>query len=64
MKASVRQLYRQTADLTGQTLTIQGWVRTIRDQKQFGFISLNDGTFFLPLQEESRTFLPGCWSDI
>ncbi len=50
MKASVRQLYRQTADLTGQTLTIQGWVRTIRDQKQFGFISLNDGTFFLPLQ--------------
>ncbi|MDD2457540.1 MAG: asparagine--tRNA ligase [Eubacteriales bacterium] len=50
MNASVRQLYRNTADYAGQSVTVSGWVRTIRDQKQFGFISLNDGTFFLPLQ--------------
>ena len=50
MNASVRQLYRNTAEYAGQSVTVSGWVRTIRDQKQFGFISLNDGTFFLPLQ--------------
>jgi asparaginyl-tRNA synthetase len=50
MNVSVRQLYRSTADYAGQLITVSGWVRTIRDQKQFGFISLNDGTFFLPLQ--------------
>ena len=34
----------------GQTVRVAGWIRTLRDQKQFGFISLNDGSFFSPLQ--------------
>ncbi len=50
MNVSVRQLYRSTDDYAEKVITVSGWVRTIRDQKQFGFISLNDGTFFLPLQ--------------
>jgi asparaginyl-tRNA synthetase len=50
MNVSVRQLFRDTAAFENQTVTVKGWVRTIRDQKQFGFISLNDGTFFASLQ--------------
>lgn len=46
----VRDLFRRAAEMTGQTVTVAGWIRTIRDQKQFAFISLNDGTFFSNLQ--------------
>src|SRR5699024_6975881 len=36
--------------LGGQTVTVGGWVRTIRDMKTFGFIELNDGSCFKNLQ--------------
>ena len=36
--------------LAGQTVTVGGWVRTIRDLKGFGFIELNDGSCFKNLQ--------------
>ncbi len=35
---------------SGQTLTVCGWVRTVRDMKNFGFIELNDGSCFKSLQ--------------
>ncbi len=41
----------------GKTVRVSGWVRTVRDSKTFGFIELNDGTFFKNLQivfEEGR----------
>ena len=47
---SVRSLFREPVKYAGQTVTVAGWIRTIRDQKQFAFISLNDGTFFSNLQ--------------
>ena len=48
-KFVIRDLYRSTpAD--GTQMTVSGWVRTVRDSKAFAFISLNDGTFFKPLQ--------------
>ena len=48
-KTTIRTLYRQTpAD--GSVVTGYGWVRTVRDSKTFGFIELNDGTFFKNLQ--------------
>lgn len=47
---SVRNLYRQTEQYIDCTVTVAGWIRTLRDQKQFGFINLNDGTFFNPMQ--------------
>ena len=47
---AVRSLYRQTADYLDRSVTVAGWIRTLRDQKQFGFINLNDGTFFNSLQ--------------
>ncbi len=31
-------------------MSVGGWVRSIRDSKTFGFIVVNDGTFFKPLQ--------------
>lgn len=47
---SVRDLFRNSEAMSGQTVQVAGWIRTIRDQKQFAFINLNDGTFFNNLQ--------------
>lgn len=47
---TIKDLYRNTDQYTGQTITVGGWVRSIRDSKTFGFIVLNDGTFFETLQ--------------
>lgn len=50
MKVSIKQLYRQTDQYIGKQIEIAGWVRTIRDSKTFGFIEINDGSFFKNLQ--------------
>ena len=47
---SVRELFRNTDAYAGKTVTIGGWVRNRRPSKQFGFIVLNDGTYFSPVQ--------------
>ena len=47
---SVRDLFKHTEDYAGKTVTVGGWVRSIRASKQFGFIVLGDGTFFNPVQ--------------
>lgn len=47
---TVKNLYRNTAEFDGKTVTIGGWARTIRDSKVFGFIELNDGSFFKNVQ--------------
>ncbi|MGL5914700.1 MAG: OB-fold nucleic acid binding domain-containing protein, partial [Culicoidibacterales bacterium] len=47
---AIRKLYRQTEQFIGQTVQVSGWIRTNRDQKEFGFIMLNDGTFFQGVQ--------------
>ena len=46
----VRTLFKNTDDYAGKTVTVGGWVRNNRDSKNFGFIVLNDGTYFTPLQ--------------
>ncbi len=50
MRATVKDIYRKTADFLGQTVTLHGWVRTVRDNKSFGFIELNDGSYFKNIQ--------------
>ncbi len=53
---SVRSLFTGTP-ASGAHIQVSGWIRTIRDSKAFGFIELNDGTFFKNLQivmEEGR----------
>ena len=46
---SIRDLYKDSSYVGGQ-VEVCGWVRSIRDSKTFGFIVLNDGTYFEPLQ--------------
>ena len=46
----VKDLYRNTNTYVGKTIEVSGWVKTIRDSKNFGFIELNDGSFFKNVQ--------------
>ncbi len=46
----IKSLYRDTKKYLGQTIKVSGWVRTSRSAKDFGFIELNDGSFFKGLQ--------------
>lgn len=50
VKSTIRQLYRQPKDFFDKEVSISGWVRTERVSKNFGFIEVNDGTFFKNLQ--------------
>ena len=47
---SIRDIFRNREKYLNQTVTVGGWVRSNRAQKSFGFVVLNDGTFFEPLQ--------------
>ena len=47
---TVREIYRDREKFIGQEITVGGWIRTVRDSKTFGFVVLNDGTFFETLQ--------------
>ena len=46
----IRELFRNREEYAGKEIVVRGWVRGNRASNQFGFISLNDGTFFTPLQ--------------
>ena len=46
----IKELYKTKESYADQTVTICGWVRSNRDSKSFGFLSINDGTFFQPVQ--------------
>lgn len=48
--AMIKTLYRHTADFADQEVTIGGWIRTMRVSKNFGFIEVNDGSFFKNVQ--------------
>ena len=47
---TVRDLFRNTDSYVDKIVTLEGWVRTLRDSKTFGFIELNDGSFFSNVQ--------------
>jgi asparaginyl-tRNA synthetase len=46
----LKQVFKNPDDYLGKEITVCGWIRSIRDSKSFGFIVINDGTFFEPLQ--------------
>ena len=51
MKAlTVKKLFSNTSEYTNRTIELEGWVKSLRDSKTFGFIELNDGTFFKNVQ--------------
>ena len=54
----IKELHRNSGAYIDKEVTVGGWVRSIRDSKAFGFIVLNDGTFFEPLQVVYHDSLP------
>ena len=46
----IRQIFRNTAEYAEQEVVVRGWIRTNRGSNKFGFIELNDGTFFKSIQ--------------
>ena len=57
-KVTVKELFRSTRDYLGKKVEVFGWVRTARDAKAFGFIEVNDGSFFKNLQVVVDETLP------
>ena len=49
-RTTIAAIFADQDKLGGQTVTVCGWARTIRDMKTFGFIELNDGSCFKNLQ--------------
>ena len=47
---NIREIFRNKEEYIGKTITIGGWVRSNRASKNFGFLVINDGTFFEPVQ--------------
>ena len=47
---SVKELFRNSKEYLGKEVTIGGWLRSKRDSKTFGFLVVNDGTYFEPIQ--------------
>ena len=46
----IRELFRNTDAYAGKEVSVYGWVRGNRSSNQFGFLSVNDGSFFTPVQ--------------
>ena len=49
-KVEIKELYKNAENYNEKEIKLEGWVRTIRDSKTFGFIELNDGSFFKNVQ--------------
>ena len=49
-KLVIKDLYKDYKSFAEKHVTLEGWVRTVRDSKTFGFIELNDGSFFKNVQ--------------
>ena len=50
MLVKVKEVFRNSEEYLGKEIELFGWVKKLRDQKKFGFIELNDGSFFNGLQ--------------
>ena len=56
-RTTIKQIFTTPDDFAGKEITVAGWARTIRASNAFGFIELNDGSYFTNLQvvfEESK----------
>lgn len=49
-RTDIKEIFKNYKGFIGQTIKVSGWVRTARSSKDFGFIEVNDGTFFKSLQ--------------
>ncbi|MBQ4437759.1 asparagine--tRNA ligase [bacterium] len=57
-KVLVKSIFRETEKFMGKVVEVSGWVRTIRASNAFGFIELNDGSFFKNIQIVFESDLP------
>ena len=46
----LRQLYVNTQQYVDKEIAVRGWVRTNRSSNKFGFVEINDGSYFKPVQ--------------
>ena len=46
----IRELFKSYKELDGKTVEVQAWIKNLRAQKEFGFIEINDGSFFNSVQ--------------
>lgn len=46
----IRDLFRNSENYYTKEIKVSGWIKTVRDSKTFGFIEINDGSFFKNLQ--------------
>ncbi len=46
----IKEVFLKSNELGGQSVAVNGWVRTLRASKSFGFVELNDGSFFKNIQ--------------
>ena len=47
---SDKDLFLNYKDYLDTEVELKGWIKNHRKQKEFGFISFSDGTFFTPIQ--------------
>lgn len=45
-RLELKKIFKNSGEYAGKTVYVCGWARTIRDSKSFGFIELNDGSYF------------------
>ena len=45
-RVQLREIFKNNKEFGEKTITVCGWAKTIRDSKSFGFIELNDGSYF------------------
>lgn len=45
-RTELKSVFEDIGSFDGKEITVAGWIRTLRDSKKFGFIEINDGTYF------------------
>lgn len=49
-RTEIKEIFKAKENLSEKTVTVCGWIKTVRDSKSFGFIELNDGSYFKSCQ--------------
>ena len=49
-RTTIKKIFTESEAFGGKEVTVGGWVRNLRDSKAFGFIDLNDGSYFKSVQ--------------
>jgi len=47
---AIKEIFADISAFDGKSVSVAGWIRTVRDSKAFGFIELNDGSCFRSTQ--------------